>query len=184
VTLYRCFAWDLAGSGVQWGGPAWFPRRLQGEGRHDAPARYGCLYVSEEPVSAVVEELAALAGNELDAGDLVRSRLPLALAALRLPDDAVLVDLDDPQVLAAEELRPSDVATAARGASQAAAVALHERHPEAVGIRWWSTFEPAWANVTLFDRAAEALEVAGVRELKIEDEVVGEAAEFLGLRVA
>jgi hypothetical protein len=184
VTLYRCFAWDLAGPGVQWGGPAWFPRRMQGEGRHDAPERYGCLYVSEEPVSAVVEELAALSGSELDAGDLVRSRLPLALATLRLPDDAVLVDLDDPEVLAAEELRPSEVATAERAASQAAAVALHERHPDALGIRWWSTFEPSWANVTLFDRASETLEVESVRELRLDDDVVGEAAQFLGLRVA
>jgi len=132
----------------------------------------------------VVEELAALAGSELAAGDLVRSRLPLAVATLRLPDEAVLVDLDDPQVLAAEELRPSEVATAERTASQAAAAAIHERHPDAVGIRWWSTFEPAWANVTLFDRAGEALEVEGVRELRIDDEVVGEAAQFLGLRVA
>jgi hypothetical protein len=184
VTLYRCFAWDLAGSGVQWGGPAWFPRPLQGEGRHDAPERYGCLYVSEEPVSALVEELAPLAGNELASGDLVRGRLPLALATLRLPDEAVLVDLDDPEVLAAEELRPSDVGTKERASSQAAAMALHERHPEALGIRWWSTFEPAWANVTLFDRAAETLEVEDVRELRLDDEVVGEAARFLGFRVA
>jgi hypothetical protein len=185
VTLYRCFAWDLAGSGVEWGAPAWFPRPLQGEGRHDAPGRYGCLYVSELPVSAVVEELAPLAGSELAAGDLVRGRLPLALATLRLPDDTALVDLDDPAVLAAEELRPSDVATAERAASQASAVALHERHPEAVGIRWWSTFESSWANVTLFDRAAEALQVQDVRELRLDDDVVvAEAAQFLGLQVA
>jgi RES domain len=184
VTLYRCFAWDLAGSGVEWGGPAWFPRPLQGEGRHDAPERYGCLYVSEQPVSAVVEELAPLAGSELAAGDLVRGRLPLALATLRLPDDAALVDLDDPAVLAAEKLRPSDVATAERATSQASAVALHERHPDAVGIRWWSTFEPSWANVTLFDRAAEALQVQDVRELRLDDDVVAEAAQFLGLKAA
>jgi hypothetical protein len=184
VILYRCFAWDLAGAGVEWGGPAWFPRRLQGEGRHDAPDRYGCLYVSEEPVSAVVEELAALAGGELAAGDLVRGRLPLALATLRLPDDALVVDLDDPVLLAAEALRPSEVATRERGKSQAVAAALHERYPEAFGLRWWSTFEPAWANVTLFDRAAVVLKVNDVRELRLGDDIVGEAAQFLGLRVA
>ena len=184
MILYRCFAWDLAGSGVEWGGPAWFPRPLQGEGRHDAPARYGCLYVSEEPVSTVVEELAPLAGSRLSAGDLVRGRLPLALATLRLPRDAVVVDLDDPALLAAEELRPSDVVTREREKTQAVAAALHERHPEAVGIRWWSTFEPAWANVTLFDRAADALQVTDVHELRLDDGVVGEAARFLGLRVA
>jgi RES domain len=184
VILFRCFAWDLAGAGVEWGGPAWFPRRLQGDGRHDAPERYGCLYVSAEPVSTVVEELAALAGSELAAGDLVRRRLPLALATLRLPDNALVVDLDDPALLAAEALRPSDVATREREKTQAVAAALHERYPEAVGLRWWSTFEPAWANVTLFDRAAIMLKVTDVRELKLDDETVGEAARFLGLRVA
>jgi hypothetical protein len=184
VILYRCFAWDRAGSGVEWGGPAWFPRPLQGEGRHDAPAHYGCLYVSEQPVSAVVEELAPLAGSRLAAGDLVRGRLPLALARLRLRDAAVVVDLDDPALLAAEELRPSDVAARDRATTQAAASALHERHPEAVGLRWWSTFEPQWANVTLFDRAADALRVDDVRELRLEDDVVKEAAWFLGLRMA
>jgi len=184
VILYRCFAWDLAGSGVQWGGPAWFPRPLQGEGRHDAPERYGCLYVSEVAVSAVVEELAPLAGSELAVGDLVRSRLPLGLATLRLPSNAAVVDLDDPALLATERLRPSEVATRERAKTQAAAAALHEHHPEAVGIRWWSTFDPAWANVTLFDRASDALVVEDVRELRLDDEVVGEAAWFLGLRVA
>lgn len=184
MILYRCFAWDLAGSGVQWGGPAWFPRPLQGEGRHDAPERYGCLYVSEEPVSAIVEELAPLGGGQLAAGDLVRGRLPLALATLRLAENAVVVDLDDPALLAAEELRPSEVATRERAKTQAAAAALHERHPGAVGLRWWSTFDPAWPNVTLFDRASDALEVKDVRELRLEDDAVGEAAWFLGLRVA
>jgi hypothetical protein len=41
-----------------------------------------------------------------------------------------------------------------------------------------------WANVTLFDRAARLLRLAGVRELTLEDPAVLEAAEFFGLRVA
>ena len=125
-----------------------------------------------------------LSGGELVAGDLVRRRLPLALATLRLPDDVLVVDLDDPALLAAEALRPSAVATREREKTQAVAAALHERYPEAVGLRWWSTFEPAWANVTLFDRAAIALKVTDVRELRLDDDVVGDAARFLGLRVA
>ena len=52
------------------------------------------------------------------------------------------------------------VATARREVTQPQARALHERHPAAAGVRWWSTFESQWLNVTLFDRAASALRLA------------------------
>ena len=42
---------------------------LQGEGRHDAPTLYGCLYVSAEPVSALVEGAHA-ASEQRNAGQL------------------------------------------------------------------------------------------------------------------
>jgi hypothetical protein len=184
VILYRCFPWDAAASPEDPGGPLWFPRRLQGGGRHDAPGRYGCLYVSEEPVSVVVEQLAPFVGTGLGAPDLVRGGLPLALAALELAEEARLVDLDQPFVLAVARLRPSLVATRERERSQADAAALHELYPEAVGLRWWSTFEPRWANVTLFDRAKKRLDVLEVARIGLGDEVVEEAARFLGLPVA
>jgi hypothetical protein len=78
-------------------------------------------------------------------------------------------------------LRPSLVATRDRSRSQAAAALLHVRHPDAAGLRWWSALEPAWANVTIFDRAAGELTVEDVRELALADDVVGEAAVLLGL---
>ena len=31
---------------------------------------------------------------------------------------------------------------------------LFDKHPDALGLRWWSTLESSWINVTLFDRAA------------------------------
>ena len=146
MILYRCLPWD--GSLSRAIGVLSFPRELQGGGRHDAPERYGCLYASEEPLSAVVEELGRFAGTELAAADLRRSRMPLALATLRLAGAALLVDLDDPRVLAAEGLRPSLLATADRTRTQAVAGALYERHAEVAGLRWWSTFDPRWKNVT------------------------------------
>lgn len=183
MILFRCFAWDRSVEASARGGALWFPRPLQGQGRHDGPERYGCLYVSEDPVSAVVEQLAPLAGTRLEERDLVRTGLPLALAALSLPADARLVDLDEPLVLAGEALRPSLVATLDRARSQADAALLHERHPDTAGLRWWSALEPRWANVTLFDRAAPELGVDDVRALAPGDDVVGEAAEFLRLAV-
>lgn len=184
MILFRCFRWDRRAGEATAGGALWFPRPLQGEGRHDAPERYGCLYLSEEPVSTVVEQLAPLVGTELAAPDLVRGGLPLALAAVRLEDGAPLLDLDDPAVLAAEGLRPSLVATHERERTQAGAAAVHARRPDAAGVGWWSLFEAQWRNVTLFDRAAAALQVEDVRQLGLADDVVGEAARFLGLPLA
>ena len=83
-----------------------------------------------------------------------------------------------------ERLRPSRVATRERDVTQPQALALLERHPDAAGLRWWSTFESLWANVTLFDRAASKLQLISVRALDLAADEIVAAAEFLGLRVA
>jgi RES domain len=184
VILFRCFAWDEAAGPRARGGPLWFPRMLQGDGRHDNPALYGCLYASSEPVSAAVERLTRLAGTSLAQSDLSRRGYPFALATIDLSDSAELVDLDDPAVLLREDLRPSSVATNDRSSTQTQATALFGRHPQASGLRWWSTFESLWANVTLFDRAGEFMEVADVKALEVGDDVVRDAADFLGLPVS
>ncbi len=165
------------------GGALWWPRVLQGAGRHDNPDLYGCMYVSETPVSAVAEVLAPFRGTgELVPEMLVRGDRQLALAGLSLDRGAeALVDLDDGEVLAAESLRPSQVATGHRLRTQAWARGLHVDHPNAAGLRWWSTLEAGWINVTLFDRAAPGLAVAELRTLDADDDAVAEAAAFLGL---
>jgi hypothetical protein len=183
VILFRCLAWDRAASPRARGGPLWFPRMLQGNGRHDNPEVYGCLYVSVEPVSAVAEQLQRLAGTSLEEPDLVRRGLPLALAAIDFDERAELVDLDDPAVLVGEGLRPSQVATNDRSLTQTGAGEIHARHPQAVGLRWWSTIEALWPNVTLFDRADELLGVEDVQPLELGDGIVIEAAEYLGLPI-
>lgn len=184
MILFRCLAWDEASSPRARGGPLWFPRMLQGDGRHDNPTLYGCLYVSAEPVSAVAEQFDRLTGTSIDAADLVRRGRPLALAAITLPDDTLLVDLDEPSVLEREGLRPSRVATHNRSITQAGAAEVYSRHPQAAGLRWWSTLEALWANVTLFDRAEELLAVEDVHPLGLGDDVVIEAADFLGLPIS
>jgi hypothetical protein len=184
VIFYRCLAWNERAAPDSADGALWFPRPYQGEGRHDNRLVYGCLYVSEQPLSCVVEQLARFRGQRLTAALLRRRGLPLALAELELADDAQLVDLDDPAVLRRERLRPSRVATRERDVTQQQALALHERHPEAAGLRWWSTFESLWANVTLFDRAASKLQLISVRALDLAADEIVAAAEFLGLRVA
>jgi hypothetical protein len=181
VILYRCFAWSERARPAAQDGPLWFPRAFQGEGRHDNPDLYGCLYLADREVSCVVEQLARFRGQRLSASLLRRRGLPLALAALELEDGAALLDLDDPRVLSREKLRPSLVATRARDVTQPQARRLFERGAD--GLRWWSTYEAQWANVTLFDRAARALHVEDVRGLTVDDPAVVEAADFFGLRV-
>jgi hypothetical protein len=173
--------WDPTARPADRGGPLFFPRPFQGVGRHDNPARYGCLYASEAAPAAVAEVLAPFRGTGLEDAILELSGLGLALAAIELPDRPRLIDLDELQVLRRERLRPSEVATHERSATQAYAERLFDAHPEAAGLRWWSALESSWINVTLFDRAAEGLSVPTVTRLTVEDPVVAEAATLLGL---
>jgi RES domain len=182
VRLWRTVPLDRGAAAAEPGGPLWFPRDRQGFGRHDNPDLYGCLYAAEDPVSAVAEPLAAFRGTgQLKASMLTQVGRPMALAEIAIPDAAWIVDLDDPHALSAEHLRPSRVATRARQVTQGGAADLYRAHPGAVALRWWSTLEASWINWTLFDRAAPALELIGVEELRLDDPAVREAAALLGL---
>ena len=182
MTFYRSFAWNSRAKTDEPDGPLWVPRPLQGDGRHDNPDVYGCLYLSEHPLSTVVEQLARFRTQRLIPSMLKRRGLPVALAVVECRPDPRLIDLDDPRVLLDQALRPSQVATRSRAMTQPQARAIFEKHLKAHGIRWWSSYEASWPNVTLFDRSVQALTVSSVRRLTVDDDVVLEAAEFLGLR--
>jgi hypothetical protein len=115
---------------------------------------------------------------------LVRAGLPLALVGLDLGEGGTVIDLDDPVVLQGEGLRPSQVATRRRSMTQIQAAEIHAAHADAVAMRWWSTLESSWINWTLFEQAAPSLELAEIAQLDVDDPVVLEAAEFLGLMSA
>jgi hypothetical protein len=180
LILYRCFAWNERARPDQADSPLWFPRVFQGDGRHDNPDVYGCLYLSDREPSGVVEQLARFRGQQLIESMLVRRGLPIAVAAIELADEADVIDLDDPVVLRRRRLRPSVVATRERAITQPQALGAY-RETDAAGLRWWSIHESLWANYTLFDRARSALTVQDVRVLTLEDPALAEAAEFLGL---
>lgn len=174
--------WDPAAPEGAAGHAVWVPREYQGHGRHDAPDRYGCLYLAAAAASAVAEALAPFRGTgDLHPDLLVRSGRRLALGELELGDGATLIDLDDPAVLIGESLRPSVVATNRRSVTQAYAVALFNRHPTAAGLRWWSALESSWSQVTLFDRGLGAVTVRTMTPLTVDHAAVVEAAAFLGL---
>ena len=182
MTLYRSFAWNARAKADEPDAPLWIPQSLQGDGRHDNPEVFGCLYTSEQPLSPIVEQLARFRTQRLVASMLRRRGLPLALAEIECTPPPRLVDLDDPAVLTSRTLRPSLVATRSRLVTQPQARAIYEESRRIDGIRWWSSYEAAWMNITLFDRAVPRLKVASVRELSPTDPLVAEAADFLGLR--
>lgn len=185
MRLWRALPLDQRARPDRPGGALWFPRDQQGAGRHDNPELYGCLYVAEDPVSAVAEQLAPFRGSgALAPSMLLRFGLPLALVSIELADAMPAVDLDDPRVLGEEGLRPSRVATRLRSATQLQAAEIHAAHQDAVGIRWWSTLEASWINWTLFDRAAPALELIEASRLDVQSPTVLEAADLLGLALA
>lgn len=182
MRLWRALPLDRKAEPAEAGGALWFPRLQQGGGRHDNPDLYGCLYVAEEPVSAVAELLAPFRGTgRLLPSMLVRYGTPLSLAALELRDGITIVNLDDPSTLIATDLRPSLVATRRREVTQRQAGEIYESHPSAIGLRWWSTLESSWINWTLFDRAAASLNLGETQELSADHPVVLEAADLLGL---
>jgi hypothetical protein len=133
VILYRCFAWNDRARPADPDGPLWYPRVFQGDGRHDNPDIYGCLYLADRALSCVVEQLARFRTQRLTPALLRRRGLPLALAELELAERAELVDLDDPAVLRRERLRPSFVATRERAVTQPQARTLYEKHPKVAG---------------------------------------------------
>jgi hypothetical protein len=184
LRLWRALPLDRRAKPEEAGGALWFPRLQQGGGRHDNPDLYGCLYVAEEPVSAVAELLAPFRGTgKLLPSMLVRYGKPLSLAALNVGEGITVVDLDDPSTLLASGLRPSLVATRHREVTQRQAADVFEDHPTALGLRWWSTLESSWINWTIFERAFSSLRLAATEELTVDHPVVHEAAELLGLPI-
>jgi hypothetical protein len=63
VILYRCFAWRESAKPDAPDGALWFPRMFQGDGRHDNPDAYGCLYLSDRAISCIVGSSRRSAAN-------------------------------------------------------------------------------------------------------------------------
>jgi hypothetical protein len=184
VILWRVLPWHADAKPTDPGGALWFPRELQGAGRHDNPDLYGCLYAGESPVSPIAEALAPYRGTGVLTGQmLTRLRVPLALARLSLSDASEIVDLDDPRALLHRELRPSLVATSARAVTQAYAARLYHERSAPVALRWWSTIEASLSNLTLFDRALPKMRIVDVVQITLADRAVRDAADLLGLSV-
>jgi hypothetical protein len=68
-----------------------------------------------------------------------------------------------------------------RERTQRDALRLYETHRRATGLRWWSTIEASWINVTVFDRARRRLRMRSIEPLSADHDAVRAAAGELGL---
>ena len=184
MRLVRVFPYAQSATSRELGHPLFIPRRFQGGGRHDNPDLYGALYLSQEPIAAVAEQIAHLRGQSLVDSDLDRGGLRLAMVELDAPIERRMHDLDEPRILSRWRLRPSEVATRRRSVTQKWAARIFRGRGSPWGVRWWSTLEASWLHVTLFDRGAARLRIRHPPErLTADHPAVRRAAEELGIGI-
>ncbi len=164
--------------------PLQVPRAAQGGGRHDNPDWYAALYLARDPVAAIAERVQAFRGQELDDDDFRRTGGSVLTLAEFTDRGLDLVDLDDPAVLVRDGLRPSQVASTERTATQR--IALRYFQMGAAGLSWWSTLRADWTNVTLFDVRIPrgTLEAGTLTALSVTEPLVLDAAAIMGIRLA
>lgn len=166
--------------------PLHVPIDRQGQGRFDNPHLYAALYASTTGRGAVGETFGNLSRWPSAEIERTKDGRPRCLVRYDLPDDAVIVDLDDPRVLVDLALRPSDVVRRNRDHTQEVANAVwHTRDATgACGFSWWSYWRPEWTMVMVWSGGLghphfPSLRVSYVEELTITHPVVRAAADVL-----
>lgn len=137
----------------------------QGTGRWDNPDLYLLLYASSTPSGAIGESFAHL--STWSQAMLPFPTIDLATRRLGIysinEEGQPLLDLDDPNALAARSLRPTDVVKRNRPHTQEIARRIfHERRW--TGISWWSMHRPQWTLHALWGR--EDIRVEGIEDLE------------------
>ena len=141
-------------------------------GRWDNPDLYTTWYFGESPVAAVAESFASLSRWTADMFDY--PALPGArrtLLTAHVDETVSLLDLDDAQTLLDWRLRPTQVVTRNRTATQECARRFHlDSHRDGTakwaGLRWWSIHRPQWGLVALWSPPGQPLDLP----LTVEEE--------------
>jgi hypothetical protein len=183
VRVYRVLAHDPTAAPTEPGGVLYIPP--QGGGRADNPQTYKVRYVGDSPAGACAEAFNYGAYRQIWSEGMLRGipALPNSrrvLAWYDLPDTLLpICDLDDPNELLAQELRPSTVITRDYQVSQAWALRLFDAHRWS-GVRWWSYHDARWASMAIWDYLLVAQH--GVEELTLRHPALQEAAHVLQIR--
>lgn len=176
MRLYRVFSY-LASAQAGEPGHLLYVSPVQGRGRVDNPDHYRALYLSSAPAGAVAEAFGTLKTWTPDM--FIRPELPgseRALGTYTVPDDARILDLDDPAALVTLGLRPSDVVTRQIKVTQRWALRIFEQR-RWVGVGWWSYYDPRWHSYAIWERGV--VRRGAVEPLSLDDPVVTEASEVL-----
>jgi hypothetical protein len=116
--------------------------------------------------------------------DLRKADLPMALAAVTVPDRLVeqLADLCRPETLAVLEIAPDRIASRSRPTTQAIAASLWERGFS--GLRWWSRYWGDWHSTVVFTRRAFNQMAFGEPELlSLVSPALREVAELFAIEI-
>jgi hypothetical protein len=179
-SLFRVFPYLPKAPNDEPGGALYIPP--QGGGRLDNPGIYSVLYVSDSASGAIAEAFgrfpewtsAILEGSPSLPGSV------RALVRFELPYNLPVCNLDDCAQLGELELRPSDVVTRDYARSRAWARGIYDQH-RWIGVRWWSYYDPQWANFGLWN--VEKLLLRDVSRIRLDDAALQEAAGILARRV-
>ena len=178
--LHRVFPYLASAAEDEPGGALYVPS--QGGGRLDNPEAYSVLYLSHPAAGAIAEAFGRF--PEWNAAILEGSpSLPGSVRAIgrfRLPDNAPVCNLDDPALLEALDLRPSDVVSRDYARSRAWARRIFEKCMW-IGVRWWSCYDPQWASFGLWN--ITKLKLEDVRILRLGDRALQEANRTIVRRV-
>ena len=175
-SLYRVFPW-VAGARKGDAGHPLHRASPQGAGRVDNPEHYRVLYASDAAAGAVAE---AFGNHAIWTPMLLGGRpdLPGSVRALATFDAARVeaLDLDDARRLVERALRPSEVVSRDRAATQKWALRIHQEKKWA-GTRWWSRYDSRWGSFGLWDLAK--LKLLDVAPLTHEHPALVEASAAL-----
>lgn len=156
MLAYRIFPYLPRAKPNESGHPLYL-HRPQGTGRLDNPGTYDVWYLAKSPAAAVAEVFGNLnqwTADMFDVPFLPRSRR--AMATIEVPDGINLLDLDNAQNLVDLRIKPSEVVTRNRAASQAWALRVfNEKNTTGArqwdGVQWWSFHRPHWELIGLWD---------------------------------
>jgi hypothetical protein len=154
-------------------GGALFVPPSRGHNRIANASLYNELYLSDSAAGAIGETFGRF--PVWDEAMLEHPRGRYAIAVFEL-GDLRICDLDDARTLVRLDLKPTDVITRNRAASQAWSRALFIEGVW-IGVSWWSYYLPEWKNVALWDIAS--LRLDDVRELTIASSDVRAAADTI-----
>ena len=183
MRVYRVLFHDPSAAPREPGGVLYIPP--QGAGRIDNPTHYDTLYVGDTPAGVCAEVF--YRGKyrlKWTTSMLALRRFPHLIRSLAWYDldesKMATCDLDDPNELLAQSLRPSQVITRDYDQSQAWALRLYQQEKWA-GVKWWSFNDARWASIGLWQ--TDVVQKYGVDPIAMDHPALAEAAAVLAVTI-